>query len=310
MSHIENTLKMLFKLKRGEVIKKKDLAEEFGVSEKQISRYKNSIENLFTIESIPGPNGGYKMLDSYFPFKELLTKEEIMLLKIHINSSQNSMNKKLEKALEKINYTILKDSDSVVTQIIPYSKVNIDEEYIMKIQEDFYEAILNKYEVIIDYLGSNGKESTRRIQPYKLFIYKGESYIVANCLKRNDIRYFKIIRIKKYIITTKKFETKLDIEKFIEEERINNIGIFSGEEYDLELEIIPPMANSIKERIWVDNQHIEELEEGKILFKAIMKGEPELTSWILSMKSYVKVIKPESLKVKIKEELEKMIKNL
>lgn len=308
MNHLENTLKMLFRLKQGGIIKKKDLAAEFGVSERQISRYKNNLSNLFAIDSVPGPNGGYKMLDSYFPFKELLTREEIMLLKIYITSSQYEDNEKIQKALDKINYTILKDSDNISAQIIPYSKINFDQEYMVKTQKDFYGAILNRNEVIIEYVGNNGKETRRRIEPYKLFIYKGETYIVANCLERNDIRFFKLIRIKHYIITSKNFDANIDIESRLKEYRENNIGIFSGQEYKLKLEISPPMANTVKERIWVDNQEIEDLNDGKILFKATMKGEPELISWILSMKSYVKVISPNSLREKIKEELEKMIK--
>lgn len=310
MNHLENTLKMLFRLKQGVIIKKKDLATEFGVTERQISRYKNSLSNLFIIDSVPGPTGGYKMVDSYFPFKELLTKEEIMLLKIHISSSQYEDNEKIQRALDKINYTILKDSDNISAQIIPYSKVNVDEECMAKIQKDFYEAILNRNEIIIEYVGNNGKETRRKIEPYKLFVYKGETYIIANCLERNDIRFFKLIRIKHYIITSINFDANINIENKLEEYRKNNIGIFSGQEYKLKLEISPPMANTIKERIWVDNQEIEDLENGKILFKATMKGETELISWILSMKSYVKVISPKSLKEKIREELEKMIKNL
>lgn len=310
MSDLENTLKMLFKLKQGEIIKKKDLAVEFGVSERQISRYKNSLSSLFTIESIPGPSGGYRMINSYFPFKQLLSEEEIMLLKVHITSSEYEENEKIKKALDKINYTILKGSDNVSAQIIPYSRVNIDEENMLTIQKDFYQAILNKNEVIIEYVDNSGKETRRRIQPYKLFVYKGETYIVANCLIRNDIRFFKLIRIKEYIITGKIFNAVIDIENKLDEYRTNNIGIFSGEEYEIKLEISPPMANTVKERIWVDNQEIEELGDSKILFKAVMKGEPEIISWILSMKSFVKVISPVSLKEKIKEELEKMIKNL
>ena len=59
-----------------------------------------------------------------------------------------------------------------------------------------------------------------------------------------------------------------------------------------------------------DNQVITELENGSILFEATMKGGPEIIFWILSMQSYVEVRGPQSLKVKLKEELEKMIKNL
>lgn len=312
MSNLENILKMLFELKKGNIIKKKDLANKLAVTEKQVLRYKNAISELFTIESIPGPNGGYKMIDSYFPFKELLTKEEIMILKMHISSCQYNdiESEKLKRALEKINYTILKDTDNISAQMIPYSKVDVNNKYILTMQREFYEAVLNKQQVIIEYIGNNGINTKRTIEPYKLIIFKGEWYIVSKCLLKNDIRFFKLIRIKNYIVTSKRFKIDIDVDKLISEYRKNSIGIFGGKEYDIELEISPPMANTVKERIWVDNEIIEELNNGKILFKARMNIDPEIISWIFSMKSSVKIIKPEILKKEVKCELQKMIENL
>ena len=312
MSNLENILKMLFELKKGNIVKKKDLANKLGITEKQVLRYKNAISELFTIESIPGPNGGYKMIDLYFPFKELLTKEEIILLKMHINSCQYNdiESEKLKRALEKINYTILKDTDNISAQMIPYSKINVSNKDILTIKKIFYEAILNHQQIIIEYTGNYGANTKRTIEPYKLIIFKGEWYIASKCLLRNDIRFFKLIRIKNYIVTSKRFKIDNDVDKLITEYRKNSIGIFGGKEYDIELEITPPIANTIKERIWVDNQIIEELNNGKILFKARMNIDPEIISWIFSMKSSVKIIKPEILKKEVKCELKKMIENL
>lgn len=310
MSNLDNTLKMLFKLKPGIVIKRKELANELNVSEKQVARYKRTLEEFFTIESIPGPTGGYRLLDSYFPFKELLTEEEIMLLKYYSASLQYSEDEKLKKALDKINYSILKENNQVSAQIIPYSRINNNGRDIQNMQNKFYEAILHKYEVIISYTSNEGKSTRRRIQPYKLFIYKGECYVVAKCLVKNDFRFFKLVRISELIVTSIKFQQDMNVEKFLKESMDKSIGIFYGQEYKLKLKIYPPMSNTIKERIWVDNQVINELENGEILFHATMKGGPEIISWILSMRSYVKVIEPESLKIELKEELEKMINNL
>ena len=107
MGALENTLKMLFKLRNGGVIKRQELAEYLGVSEKQIARYKKELDSMFTIETIPGPLGGYKLVDSYFPFKELLSDKEIELLKYYSKSLQYINNKEIEKALDKMNYSIL-----------------------------------------------------------------------------------------------------------------------------------------------------------------------------------------------------------
>ena len=61
---------------------------------------------------------------------------------------------------------------------------------------------------------------------------------------------------------------------------------------------------------YLDNQEIEELEDGKILFKAIGKNNPELKSWILNMQDNVKIIKPQTLKNEVKEILNKMLLNI
>lgn len=309
MSNLENTLKMLFKLKRGIVVKRQELAEELAVSEKQISRYKRALDEFFTIESIPGPTGGYKLIDSYFPFKELLTEEEIILLRYYIKSIQYVDNEKLIRAVDKINYSILKEDKQTTTEIIPYSKVNNSDE-IIEIQNKMYEAILNRNEVIISYKSNQGVITRRKIQPFKLFVYKGECYVVAMCLLKNQIRFFKLVRIKELIVTGIKFEVSVDVEKMVEDSTKNSIGIFSGKEYKLKLKISPPMSNTISERIWVDNQVITELDNGEILFEATMKGGPEIISWILSMRTYVQVLEPDFLKQELKKELEQMIKKL
>ena len=127
---------------------------------------------------------------------------------------------------------------------------------------------------------------------------------------RNQIRFFKIRRIINCRLTDKKFKKDIDVKKVISDYRKNSIGIFGGEEYDLELEIKYPMANTIKERLWVDNQEVDETKyKDRIIFKAKMKGGPEIISWILSMGDCVKIITPLKLKEEIHKKLENMIKN-
>ena len=118
MGALENTLKMLFRLRTGVVIKKQELAQELEVSEKQIARYKKVLDSVFTIETIPGPLGGYKLVDSYFPFKELLSNKEIELLKYYSKSLQYVNNKEIEKALDKMNYSILNSKRDFSAEII------------------------------------------------------------------------------------------------------------------------------------------------------------------------------------------------
>lgn len=315
MGSLNNSLKMLFILKSRGLVKVKDLADELEVSCKQINRYKEILDEFFDIESISGKNGGYRLRDIYFPFKEILTEHEVNLIKeavLSVDSSVLQDNPDLNKAIEKINYTILNDdnSSSNYESIIPYSRIMKNNEKFKEIEDKLYSSIFGSEEAVISYKDNSGKETERTICPYQFIVYKGEKYLVAFCLLRNDIRFFKVRRIINCRITDRKFKRELDVKNIINDYKENSIGIFGGEEYDLELEIKYPMANTIKERLWVDNQEIDETTyKDRIIFKAKMKGGPEIISWILSMGNCVKVIKPLKLKERVHEKLVEMIKN-
>ncbi|AYE33260.1 helix-turn-helix transcriptional regulator [Clostridium septicum] len=312
MSSLGNLLKMLYILKRGQKVKVKDLAEELEVDHRQIRRYKEELSEYFDIQSITGPNGGYILCDEYFPFKDILTEKEINNLKRAIDTVSYSEEYELGKAIDKINFTILNSqSESLISeQIIPYSRPKMEIEKINKMYNEINLSILSCKEIIIVYVDNKGSLTRRAIQPHKFLRFKGEYYIIATCKLRNEIRYFKLVRIKEYILTEKRFEKMKNIDELINEYKENSIGIFGGNEIEVELEINPPMANTIKERIWVDNQEVIELEDGKILFKAIMKLGPELISWVLSMGDSVKINSSEELKRQVRIKVENIFKNL
>lgn len=311
MEGLGNILKMIFILRTKKKVKIKNLAEELNVSERQVRRYKNEIDKYFNIESTTGSDGGYSLIDEYFPFKDVLTENEINKLKLIINSLSDESSLELMEIVDKLNMKILRNEKEYLftEEIIHYSKPKVKVAETNKIYNEVSLAIKNNNEIIIEYCGNNGECSRRKIQPHKLLLYKGEYYLVATCLLRNGIRYFKLARIKDYIITGFKFEQKKDIDEFLKEQEENNMGIYNGKTINLELEIKPPMANTIKERIWVDNQEIIENSDGKIKFKAKIKEGPEVISWILSMADCVKILAPDSLKMEIKEKMEKILKN-
>lgn len=304
---------MLFILKNRGLIKVREIAEKLEVSEKQVKRYKEELDQYFDIESISGPNGGYRLKEMYFPFKTVLSEEEIALLKYTVDSLEDiseENNNKIRKAIDKINYSILNQFKLEDDYVIPYSKsAVVSSELIEKVNE-IYKAIINNLEIEIRYEGNSGHESQRTIQPYKFIIYKGERYLVANCLLRNEIRYFKVRRIKEYNIKEKVFTRNIDINKVLQHHKTERFGIYDGDIYNVVMEIYPPLAKSIKEKIWVDNQNILVNEDGSIVFKAEIQESPELISWILGMAEHVKVLEPEELKLELRNKLNKMTRNL
>lgn len=312
MGKVENVIRMLFMLKKNKIVKCKDIAEELEVKERQVRCYKDILSQFVDIESIPGRHGGYLLKhDAMFPIKDILKEDEIELIKEFINEIDYNLlenNMELKRAIEKINYTIENNEENNSSSIIPYSRIKPRDEKYKKIKADVQVACINSNELIIEYRDNKGKISDRRIQPYKIIMYKGDYYLYAFCLQKFALRNFKLTRINRCIVTSRKFIKDKLIEEKIQEEAKNSIGIFGGKEYDLELLIRNPMANTIKERIWVENQIVdEESYPSGIVFKAKMKGGPEIISWILSMGEYVTIIKPIELKKEIKDKLVRMM---
>ncbi|WP_297438600.1 YafY family protein [uncultured Clostridium sp.] len=308
MSKLANTIKMMVMLKSNKLMSREEIARNLGVNIKEITAYKNALSEVFDIETVKGRYGGYKLANAYFPFKAILTETEMIELKILVDKLEYSEdnNEKFKKVIDKINFSILNSDDYSSGDIISYSRRNKDI-YNEEIELKIYKAVLDRKIIIIEYLSNQNEVSRRRVQPYKYFVYRGESYLVGYCLEKNAIRFFKFIRIKECTVTGFIFERNKDRELEVEERKNKGLGIFDQEEYDLEIEISPPMSNSIKERIWVENQEIIELEDGKILFKAQMKGEHSIISWILTMREFAKVNKPDKLRVKVIESMEKML---
>lgn len=84
-----NLLKMWVMLSDGRVKQIKDIARELEVSERQVKRYKEELAIYVDIESITGRYGGYRLRETYMPFKGLLTEEETELLRYYIDSLDN-----------------------------------------------------------------------------------------------------------------------------------------------------------------------------------------------------------------------------
>ena len=113
--------------------------------------------------------------------------------------------------------------------------------------------------------------------------------------------------MEEYKILEKKFKKNKDFS--LENYMKDCFGIFKDEKISIKLEIKYPLAQIVKEKIWVENQVIKELEhKDAILFKAKVRGMTEVKSWILGMGSAAKVIEPENLKKEIQKESKQILK--
>jgi len=315
MGSIANTIKLYLILQSKGKVKIKELAEELEVDERTIRRYKDELEqaNIY-IDSEPGRYGGYYLYNDNYLMGLTLSQEEylaLMMINEELSRSNHVVSRDYNSAIEKIsvvynvhhhnatgtifsNYTVKKSK----------SNVNISEE--RKKLIDIHAAALTRNKVKIKYYSLSSGLSERIVHPYATIQYKGDLYFAGYCEKRQEIRDFKLCRIREYTVLDSKFPKNDNFN--LEEYMKNCIGIIKDEKNDLKIQIFFPMAQIVKEKIFVDNQKITEYkDEGYIIYEATMEGLEEIKSWILSMGSYAKVLEPKFLQDEIKDEIKKII---
>lgn len=314
MSKFSNILKLLLILKSEGRIKSKELASYLGVSERMIRKYLEDLNEAgIELESIPGPTGGYELVGYDYLLDTNITNEEISSLEIITQLSKESLNENCIKSLEilkeklKIHNKYTNDENNFSNNIVIPSRVK-NLKLQNKIEMDIHKTIILNKKIHIQYTKNYDNTSERKIHPYKIISRDGMKYLIGYCESKKSMRIFKLVRINKLDITDEVFE-KIDEDKVKEFIKDNSLGIISGEDIYIKLIISPPFSYSVRERIYSKNQVITENEDGTILFEATLSSKEEIIRWILSMRSCVKIIEPENLKLEIKEELNKMIQN-
>ncbi|MBR9648901.1 transcriptional regulator [Clostridium tyrobutyricum] len=307
MSKFSNLLDMIILLKSRGKMKCKDIAEELEVDERQVRKYKQDLELAgVNINSTSGIDGGYSINGYDYLLNMNISEEELSVLNL-ANIQLKSMGffyyKEFNRLMDKINI-FNKSNDNVIVQYFEKSaKENMDDKNKKKTLDINY-AIITRRKVHIEYFSLSSGLGDRVIHPYVIISYKGALYIIAFCEKRNEIRDFKISRIKKYSIFDFKFklDKNFDLKKYMKD----SFGIYRDDRLNVKLRIYKPMSYIISEKIWVENQKITWNDDESIIFEASMTGKTEIVSWILSMGSSVKVKDPPELKKIIKEEIDKV----
>ncbi len=167
------------------------------------------------------------------------------------------------------------------------------------------DAAIRKKSIEIDYYSmSHKKESTRKVDPYRIWFFNGTFYLIAYCHQRKETRIFALDRIKSVEMTNENFivPDDFDLEDFMKP----SFGIFKGKPEKVKIWFGADAAGYINEKIWHETQKITENKEGSIIFEAEVAVTDEIKTWVLSWGSKAAVLKPESLKKEIMTEIKKM----
>ncbi|MDO5089706.1 MAG: YafY family protein [Leptotrichiaceae bacterium] len=274
----------------------KELAEYFEVSVRTIYR---DMEVL-TAAGIPvyssrGKNGGIGLLDSYVLNKSVLSKEQQNDILYALQSLKAIDYPKIEATLSKLSIIFNGNSeDWIEADFSRYGETQ------KKIFENIKNAVLNKKVVSFEYYNSKSIKSYRSAEPLKLWFKEKSWYLYAFCLKSNEMRMFKITRIKNLSVTEETFERTA--EKISLENKWDKTEM---------IKIIFEADKSQAYRIYDEfsEENIKEKENGN--FEVMIESiESEwLYGYFLSFGENIKILEPVRVKNILYEKIEKMRRN-
>jgi predicted DNA-binding transcriptional regulator YafY len=153
------------------------------------------------------------------------------------------------------------------------------------------------------FTASRNATSDRQLDPYLLHIYRGTNpYVIGFCQKRQEIRWFRVDRIKQLAVLPDRFvrNPQFDAQKHLEQ-------IFQVEAGREAIEVAiwfdAPTAPYIRERTWNPTQQIEEHGDGAITLRMTIRSLAELKRWVLGYGKGAKVLTPEELVAIVSTEL-------
>jgi predicted DNA-binding transcriptional regulator YafY len=224
---------------------------------------------------------GLKLLErqkEFFPITSNLKNKILALLP-----------KKLGNEIEEINQRM----DVAVGHTADYSG---KEELFSKLNT----ALRNGERVNMEYYSFNSDELSKRvIEPYHLVYHDGFWYLIAFCHRREEVRLFRLDRIKSFELTGEHFNIPYDFD--FNDYMGSAWKMERGEEFVFKVRFTGSAVRYVQETIFHPTQQVRENPDGSLLFIAKACGINSVTRWILPFGGEAEAIEPKELRDKVAE---------
>jgi len=279
------------------------------VSERTIYRYINALSSA----NIPIYfDQGYRLLSDAFLPPLNLTLDDYLVLKTALSSSVFANRSPLRKQAKSVLAKIEANLGSAVTKDLGKLRdvawVNV------KATSDFSrlsltfklieQSILNRKSLKIVYESLKSGESSRDVDPYSLVFRRHAWYLIGFCHRRNEVRLFRLSRIKKITLLDKSFEKKQDF--FLSDFFKDSWELYQGEPVCVRIKFRGITAKVIESGQHHPSEKITKLKDGSLTYEVKVNGTEEICRWVLGFGEDAKVLEPKELKEKIRLTVEKM----
>jgi len=168
------------------------------------------------------------------------------------------------------------------------------------------DTVLGHTRVRIRYLtGRSGEESTRLLDPYRVWYRSGGLYVIGHDHRSQEIRTFAVDRIREIEATGEAFEVPDDFD--FDEYTASSFGVIAEPAESVRIRFSPGWAQHVSERSWHPSQRLAPEDDGSLVMELEVGATADLASWILSFGSGAEVLEPKSLRSQIQQDLRKAL---
>lgn len=313
MNKTDRMLAIVFELQRKKVLRAEDLAEVFETSVRTIYRDIQALSEA-GVPVVGAPGLGYSLMEGYFLPPISFTAEEAVTLLIGTDFIEQKFDtdygikaQTSRKKIEAILPEHVRSEASLVRRTIrlltPGGDVTHgrEKEYIETIRR----AILAEQKVKFGYSkrmpeDDGNRQNVRVAAPYGLVLNQGSWILIAKCDLRQEIRHFRLSRMNELIVLEDRFKVPPDF----------NLHDYKPPD-DRNVRVCIQVNSNIADKVMETNNFYMEAAENHehglhVSFR--VRQPEELLQWVLGWGSDVVVLEPESFRILVRAEAEKMLK--
>jgi len=154
------------------------------------------------------------------------------------------------------------------------------------------EAIEKQQRLRIVYAAPRRESSERVVEPYCSWYASGRMYLVAWCLKADDVRVFAVQRIQSAELLDELFEPDPDFEPGAFTRQ--SFGVYQGPVYRVIVELRPEVAHLVREFRYHHSQRLADVPWGvRLTMQA--GGLPEIATWVAGFGGMARPVAPPEL---------------
>jgi predicted DNA-binding transcriptional regulator YafY len=280
----------------------KELAERFEVSPRTIYR---DIEVLAAagvpVYATKGNGGGIALMEGFSLDRAVLTSRESEGILLALQTLRAVKYPEVDLILDKLG-ALFKNASGTDWVEVDFSPWGSRPEEKLKF-ETIRKGILERQKLEFTYLGANGQQSKRLVEPMKLIFKAKAWYLWAWCQTRNALRNFKIARMREVVLTEQKFirkERELQITDPEEKPSAEKALV------SLKLRFQPQVGYRLYDDY--DERLIRRNEDGTFELQICFPEDEWVYGYLLSFGPWVEVLEPEHIRRILSERMRQALR--